>query len=75
MRRVRSIDYSMSFRPITEQIRVMVANHARGHQSPAIPKKDGTGRVLALEILTNTPAVATLFARQNIHVARIIQTG
>src|ERR1051325_7127077 len=44
-----------------EHVRVMVAESLRGvisHQ--LIPKKDGTGRVLALEILTNTPAVANV---------------
>src|SRR5205814_10029062 len=38
-----------------EQIRVMVSESLRGIMShQLIPKKDGTGRVLALEILTNT---------------------
>src|SRR5437899_8727759 len=44
-----------------EQIRVMVSESLRGvisHQ--LIPRADGTGRVLALEILTNTPAVANV---------------
>jgi len=44
-----------------EHVRVMVAESLRGiisHQ--LIPRKDGTGRVLALEILTNTPAVANV---------------
>ena len=60
-----------------EHIRVMVAESLRGvisHQ--LIPKKDGTGRVLALEILTNSPAVANVI-RENktFMLPGIIQTG
>ena len=60
-----------------EHIRVMVAESLRGvisHQ--LIPRKDGTGRVLALEILTNTPAVANVI-RENktFMLPGIIQTG
>ncbi|HEY4270854.1 MAG TPA: PilT/PilU family type 4a pilus ATPase [Candidatus Udaeobacter sp.] len=60
-----------------EHIRVMVAESLRGiisHQ--LIPKKDGTGRVLALEILTNSPAVASVI-RENktFMLPGIIQTG
>jgi twitching motility protein PilT len=60
-----------------EHIRVMVAESLRGvisHQ--LIPRKDGTGRVLALEVLTNTPAVANVI-RENktFMLPGIIQTG
>jgi len=60
-----------------EHVRVMVAESLRGvisHQ--LIPRKDGTGRVLALEILTNTPAVANVI-RENktFMLPGIIQTG
>jgi twitching motility protein PilT len=60
-----------------EHIRVMVAESLRGivsHQ--LIPRKDGTGRVLALEILTNSPAVANVI-RENktFMLPGIIQTG
>ena len=60
-----------------EHIRVMVAESLRGiisHQ--LIPKKDGTGRVLALEILTNSPAVANVI-RENktFMLPGITQTG
>ncbi|MGE5209341.1 MAG: type IV pilus twitching motility protein PilT [Alphaproteobacteria bacterium] len=60
-----------------EHIRVMVAESLRGvisHQ--LIPRKDGSGRVLALEILTNTPAVANVI-RENktFMLPGIIQTG
>jgi twitching motility protein PilT len=41
-----------------------------------IPKKDGTGRVLALEILTNTPAVANVIREAKTYMLPgIIQTG
>src|SRR5881396_465752 len=60
-----------------EQVRVMVAESLRGvisHQ--LIPKKDGTGRVLALEILTNTPAVASVIREAKTYMLPgIIQTG
>jgi len=60
-----------------EQIRVMVSESLRGvisHQ--LIPTKDGTGRVLALEILTNTPAVANVIREAKTYMLPgIIQTG
>jgi twitching motility protein PilT len=60
-----------------EQVRVMVAESLRGvisHQ--LIPKKDGTGRVLALEILTNTPAVANVIREAKTYMLPgLIQTG
>ena len=60
-----------------EHIRVMVAESLRGvisHQ--LIPRKDGTARVLALEILTNTPAVANVIRENKTYLLPgIIQTG
>jgi twitching motility protein PilT len=60
-----------------EHIRVMVAESLRGvisHQ--LIPRKDGNGRVLALEILTNTPAVANVIRENKTYMLPgIIQTG
>jgi twitching motility protein PilT len=60
-----------------EHIRVMIAESLRGiisHQ--LIPRKDGTGRVLALEILTNTPAVANVIRENKTYLLPgIIQTG
>jgi twitching motility protein PilT len=60
-----------------EHVRVMVAESLRGvisHQ--LIPRKDGTGRVLALEILTNTPAVAHVIREAKTYMLPgIIQTG
>lgn len=60
-----------------EHVRVMVAESLRGIMShQLIPREDGTGRVLALEILTNTPAVANVI-RENktFMLPGIIQTG
>ena len=60
-----------------EQVRVMVSESLRGvisHQ--LIPKKDGTGRLLALETLTNTPAVANVIREAKTYMLPgIIQTG
>jgi twitching motility protein PilT len=60
-----------------EHVRVMVAESLRGvlsHQ--LIPRKEGTGRVLALEILTNTPAVANVIREAKTYMLPgIIQTG
>ena len=60
-----------------EHVRVMVAESLRGilsHQ--LIPREDGTGRVLALEILTNTPAVANVIRESKTYMLPgIIQTG
>jgi twitching motility protein PilT len=60
-----------------EHVRMMVAESLRGvisHQ--LIPRKDGGGRVLALEILTNTPAVANVIRENKTYLLPgIIQTG
>ena len=60
-----------------EHVRVMVAESLRGvisHQ--LIPRKDGTGRVLALEILTTTSAVANVIRENKTYLLPgIIQTG
>src|SRR2546421_5635370 len=60
-----------------EHVRVMVAESLRGvisHQ--LIPRKDGTGRVLALEVLTKTPAVANVIRENKTYLLPgIIQTG
>jgi len=45
-----------------EQIRAMVSESLRGIISQQlVPRADGSGRVLALETLTNTPAVANVY--------------
>ena len=60
-----------------EQIRIMVSESLRGVISQQlIPQADGKGRVLALEILTNTPAVANLIREARTYMLPgIIQTG
>jgi twitching motility protein PilT len=75
----RTLDRLLDVFPTEQQehIRVMVAESLRGvlsHQ--LIPRKDGTGRVLALEILTNTPAVANVIREAKTYMLPgIIQTG
>ena len=60
-----------------EQIRTMVSESLRGVISQQlIPGADGKGRVLALEILTNTAAVANVIRESGTHMLPgIIQTG
>src|SRR3989442_3059754 len=60
-----------------EQIRVMVSESLRGVISQQlIPRIDGQGRVLALETLTNTPAVANVIREaKTFMLPGIIQTG
>jgi twitching motility protein PilT len=75
----RTLDRLLDVFPTEQQehVRVMVAESLRGvlsHQ--LIPRKDGTGRVLALEILTNTPAVANVIREAKTYMLPgIIQTG
>ena len=60
-----------------EQIRIMVSESLRGVISQQlIPRADGNGRALALEILTNTPAVANVIRGARTYMLPgIIQTG
>jgi twitching motility protein PilT len=60
-----------------EQIRIMVSESLRGVISQQlIPRADGKGRVLSLEILTNTPAVANVIREAKTYMLPgIIQTG
>jgi twitching motility protein PilT len=60
-----------------EQIRIMVSESLRGVISQQlIPKIDNSGRVLALETLTNTPAVANVIREAKTYMLPgIIQTG
>jgi twitching motility protein PilT len=60
-----------------EQIRIMVSESLRGVISQQlISRADGKGRVLALEILTNTPAVANVIREARTYMLPgIIQTG
>lgn len=60
-----------------EQIRIMVSESLRGVISQQlIPRADGKGRVLALETLTNTPAVANVIREaRTFMLPGIIQTS
>ena len=60
-----------------EQVRIMVSESLRGVISQQlISRADGQGRVLALEILTNTPAVANVIREaRTFMLPGIIQTG
>src|SRR6266581_2372826 len=75
----RTLDRLLDVFPTEQQehVRVMVSESLRGvisHQ--LIPRKNGTARVLALEILTNTPAVANVIREAKTYMLPgIIQTG
>ncbi len=75
----RTLDRVLDVFPVDqrEQIRVMVSESLRGIVSQQlIPRKDGTGRALALEILTNTPAVGNLIREaKTFMLPGIMQTG
>lgn len=60
-----------------EQIRIMVGESLRGIVSQQlVPRKDGSGRALALELLVNTPAVsATIRDGKTFMLPGIMQTG
>lgn len=75
----RTLDRLLDVFPIDqqEQIRTMVSESLRGVISQQlIPRADGTGRVLALETLTNTPAVANVIREaKTFMLPGIMQTG
>jgi twitching motility protein PilT len=75
----RTLDRLLDVFPVDqqEQIRVMVSESLRGIISQQlIPRIDGQGRVLALETLTNTPAVANVIREAKTYMLPgIIQTG
>ena len=75
----RTIDRVLDVFPVDqrEQIRIMVSESLRGIVSQQlIPRADGKGRALALEILTNQPAVAaTIRDAKTYMLPGIIQTG
>src|SRR3982751_4072093 len=75
----RTLDRLLDVFPIDqqEQIRGMVSESLRGVISqPLIPRIDQPGRVLALETLTNTPAVANVIREAKTYMLPgIIQTG
>ncbi len=75
----RTLDRLLDVFPVDqqEQIRIMVSESLRGIISQQlIPRADGKGRVLALETLTNTPAVANVIREAKTYMLPgIIQTG
>ena len=75
----RTLDRVLDVFPVDqqEQIRIMVSESLRGIISQQlVPRADGTGRVLALETLTNTPAVANVIREaRTFMLPGIIQTG
>ncbi|RJX28005.1 MAG: type IV pilus twitching motility protein PilT [Dethiobacter sp.] len=60
-----------------QQIRVQLSNTLAGIISQRLlPRKDGKGRVAALEILVSTPAVRNLIREGKIHqIYSVLQTG
>ena len=75
----RTLDRVLDVFPVDQrdQIRVMVSESLRGVISQQlVPRQDQQGRVLALEILMNTPAVAnTIRESKTFMLPGIIQTG
>ncbi|HEV2095628.1 MAG TPA: PilT/PilU family type 4a pilus ATPase [Chthoniobacterales bacterium] len=75
----RTLDRLLDVFPVDqqEQIRTMVSESLRGVISQQlVPRADGTGRVLAIETLTNTPAVANVIREaKTFMLPGIIQTG
>src|SRR3954447_4775582 len=75
----RTLDRLLDVFPVDqqEQIRIMISESLRGVISQQlIPRADGKGRVLALETLTNTPAVANVIREARTYMLPgIIQTG
>jgi twitching motility protein PilT len=75
----RTLDRLLDVFPVDqqEQIRIMVSESLRGIISQQlVPRADGSGRALALETLTNTPAVANVIREAKTYMLPgIIQTG
>ncbi len=75
----RTLDRVLDAFPVEQQgqIRTMVSESLRGIVSQQlVPKADGTGRVAALEVMVNTPAVANLIREsKTFMLPGIIQTG
>jgi twitching motility protein PilT len=75
----RTLDRLLDVFPVDqqEQIRIMVSESLRGIISQQlVPRADGKGRVLALETLSNTPAVAHVVREaKTFMLPGIIQTG
>jgi twitching motility protein PilT len=75
----RTLDRVLDVFPVDqrEQIRIMVSESLRGIISQQlVPRADGSGRALAIEILMNTPAVANVIREaKTFMLPGIIQTG
>lgn len=75
----RTLDRVLDVFPVDqrEQIRIMVSESLRGIVSQQlVPRADGAGRALAVEILMNTPAVANVIREgKTFMLPGIIQTG
>ena len=75
----RTLDRLLDVFPVDQQdqIRVMVSESLRGVISQQlVPRIEGKSRILALEILTNTPAVANVIREaKTFMLPGIIQTG
>ncbi len=75
----RTLDRVLDVFPVDQrgQIRIMVSESLRGSLSQQpLPKADGTGRVMALELLVNTPAVANCIREGKTYMLPgVMQTG
>jgi twitching motility protein PilT len=75
----RTLDRVLDAFPVEQQgqIRTMVSESLRGIVSQQlIPRADGTGRAVALEIMVNTPAVANLIREsKTFMLPGVIQVG
>lgn len=75
----RTLDRILDVFPIDQrdQIRIMVSESLRGVLTQQlIPKADGSGRVMALEVLVNTPAVgACIRDGKTFMIPGVMQTG
>jgi twitching motility protein PilT len=75
----RTLDRMLDAFPVEQQgqIRIMVAESLRGVVSQQlVPRLDGKGRALALEILVNIPAVAALIREaKTFRLPGVIQVG
>jgi twitching motility protein PilT len=75
----RTLDRVLDAFPVEQQgqIRTMVSESLRGIISQQlVPRADGNGRVVALEIMVNTPAVANLIREsKTFMLTGVIQTG
>jgi twitching motility protein PilT len=75
----RTLDRVLDVFPVEQQsqIRTMVAGSLRGIISQQlVPRKDGQGRVLAMEVLINTPAASALIRDgKTFMLPGVMQTG